>query len=133
MDKKISGLTKNEVKKQIELGNQNVFENDSSNGYWGIFKRNVFTLFNLLNFVIFIALLAVQAWTNTIFFAAIIFNCASGIAIEIRAKKMIDKLYEKDENGNLLIDLVLVILDGGSRDLGTSYELINNVIIPNLG
>ena len=46
---------------------------------------------------------------------------------------MIDKLYEKDENGNLLIDLVLVILDGGSRDLGTSYELINNVIIPNLG
>ena len=49
------------------------------------------------------------------------------------SKKMIDKLYEKDENGNLLIDLVLVILDGGSRDLGTSYELINNVIIPNLG
>ena len=48
------------------------------------------------------------------------------------SKRMIDKLYEKDENGNLLIDLVLVILDGGSRDLGTSYELINNVIIPNL-
>ena len=49
------------------------------------------------------------------------------------SKRMIDKLYEKDENGNLLIDLVSVILDGGSRDLGTSYELINNVIIPNLG
>ena len=49
------------------------------------------------------------------------------------SKRIIDKLYEKDENGNLLIDLVLVILDGGSRDLGTSYELINNVIIPNLG
>ena len=49
------------------------------------------------------------------------------------SKRIIDKLYEKDKNGNLLIDLVLVILDGGSRDLGTSYELINNVIIPNLG
>ena len=49
------------------------------------------------------------------------------------SKRIIDKLYEKDENGNLLIDLVLVILDGNSRDLGTSYELINNVIIPNLG
>ena len=46
------------------------------------------------------------------------------------SKRMIDKLYEKDENGNLLIDLVLVILDGGSRDLGTSYELISNVVIP---
>ena len=33
----------------------------------------------------------------------------------------------------LIIDLVLVILDAGSRDLGTSYELINQVIIPNIG
>ena len=48
-------------------------------------------------------------------------------------KKIINKLLEKDEKGNLLIDLVLIILDGSSRDLGTSYELINNVIIPNLG
>ena len=49
------------------------------------------------------------------------------------SKRIIDKLYEKDENGDLLIDLVLVILDGSNRDLGTSYELINSVIIPNLG
>ncbi len=49
------------------------------------------------------------------------------------AKNIINKLHEKDKDGNLLIDLVLVILDGSSRDLGTSYELINQVIIPNLG
>lgn len=49
------------------------------------------------------------------------------------AKNIIQKLAEVDEAGNALIDMVLVILDGGSRDLGTSYELINNVIIPNLG
>lgn len=49
------------------------------------------------------------------------------------AKNIINKLVEKDNNGDLLIDLVLVILDGSSRDLGTSFELINNVIIPNLG
>lgn len=49
------------------------------------------------------------------------------------SKNIINKLHERDENGELLIDLVLVILDGGSRDLGTSYDLINNVIIPNLG
>lgn len=49
------------------------------------------------------------------------------------AKNIIRKLSEVDENGDALIDLVLVILDGGTRDLGTSYELINNVIIPNLG
>lgn len=49
------------------------------------------------------------------------------------SKGIIKKLNELDEKGNPLIDLVLVILDGGSRDLGTSYELINQVIIPNIG
>jgi len=49
------------------------------------------------------------------------------------SKAIIKKLNELDEEGNPLIDLVLVILDGSSRDLGTSYELINQVIIPNLG
>jgi len=51
----------------------------------------------------------------------------------IHAKGIIKKLNELDSDGNPLIDLVLVILEGGSRDLGTSYELINQVIIPNLG
>lgn len=49
------------------------------------------------------------------------------------SKEIISKLNKLDENNQPLIDLVLVILDGGSRDLGTSYELINSVIIPNLG
>ena len=49
------------------------------------------------------------------------------------AKNIINKLIETKSNGDLLIDLVLVILDGSSRDLGTSYQLINEVIIPNLG
>lgn len=49
------------------------------------------------------------------------------------AKNIIRKLNERDKDGNLLIDLVLVILDGSTRDLGTSYELINSVIVPNLG
>jgi len=49
------------------------------------------------------------------------------------AKNIIRKLNERDEKGNLLIDLVLVILDGSTKDLGTSYELINSVIVPNLG
>lgn len=49
------------------------------------------------------------------------------------AKGIIKKLNELDKDNNPLIDLVLVVLDGSSRDLGTSYELINQVIIPNLG
>lgn len=49
------------------------------------------------------------------------------------SKAIIKKLNELDDEGNPLIDLVLIILDGSTRDLGTSYELINSIIIPNLG
>lgn len=43
------------------------------------------------------------------------------------------KLSELDANGDPLIDLVLVVLDASTKDLGTSYDLINDVIIPCLG
>lgn len=49
------------------------------------------------------------------------------------SKGIIKKLNELDDDGKPLIDLVLVILEGPSKDLGTSYELINQVIIPSLG
>lgn len=46
-----------------------------------------------------------------------------------RHKKLIaEKLQEKDENGNALIDAVLVILDAANRDMGTSYELIEHIV-----
>lgn len=48
-------------------------------------------------------------------------------------RMLVDKLSELDENGDPLIDLVMVILDASSKDLGTSYDLINNIIIPCLG
>jgi len=51
----------------------------------------------------------------------------------LHAKNIIAKLNELDSKRQPLIDLVLVIVDGSTKDLGTSYELINSVIIPNLG
>ena len=48
-------------------------------------------------------------------------------------REIIDKLSELGEDGKPLIDLVVVIMDSSSKDLGTSYDLINNVLIPTLG
>jgi len=57
-----------------------------------------------------------------------------GVVSDERIKRLIlGKLNEMDENGDPLIDLVLVILDASSKDLGTSYDLINNLLIPALG
>lgn len=57
-----------------------------------------------------------------------------GSEIDEHHKDVIKELLQdKDENGDALIDLVLVILDGSTKDLGTSYKLLNEVIIPELG
>lgn len=57
-----------------------------------------------------------------------------GTEIDEHHKEVITELLrEEDDEGNALIDLVLVILDGSTRDLGTSYKILNDVIIPELG
>lgn len=57
-----------------------------------------------------------------------------GTEIDEYHKEVITELLrEEDEDGNALIDLVLVVLDGSTRDLGTSYKILNEVIIPELG
>lgn len=48
------------------------------------------------------------------------------------AKQITKKLSEVDENGTPIIDLVMVVVDGSSRDLHSTYDMINNVIIPSL-
>lgn len=46
-------------------------------------------------------------------------------------KSLIKLLYKEYGEKNGFIDLVLVILDGSSRDMGTTYRLLNEIIIPN--
>ena len=48
-------------------------------------------------------------------------------------EQIIRKLSEGGDNGKLLIDLVLVVLDASSKDLAVSYDVINNTLIPCLG
>lgn len=54
-------------------------------------------------------------------------------ADKIHARNIVKKLTETDENGDALIDMILVIVDASTRDMGTTYALINNVIIPTIG
>lgn len=57
-----------------------------------------------------------------------------GTEVDQHHKDVIRELLrDQDPEGNALIDLVLLILDGSTRDLGTSYEILNDVILPELG
>ena len=50
---------------------------------------------------------------------------------DLRSKDAIQELLEQtDDEGQPLIDLVLVVMDASSKDLGTTYNVLNDVIIP---
>lgn len=56
-------------------------------------------------------------------------------ADERHAKNLIallKKTCTSNQQSYFLVDLVLVIVDGSSRDLGTSYRLLTDVILPNI-
>ena len=120
--KKLNGLTAAEVRKRISQGLVNDFKIDNNNSFWEIVKRNIFTLFNFLNFVIAVLLALVGAWSNLIFFVVIIFNAISGIATEIRAKKMIDKL-------NLLSKEKITVIRSSREQKIMPEEIVINDIL----
>lgn len=91
MQEKILGLTTSEVmelrEKSGETGQRTITKTKTQ-----IFKENIFTLFNLLNFIIAALLFAVGAYSNMVFIAIILLNIFIGIAQELKAKKMVDDL-----------------------------------------
>ena len=53
---------------------------------------------------------------------------------KVHGKKLVDLLYKPyhlESNTYGLIDLVLVIIEGANRDMGTTYKLLNEIIVPN--
>lgn len=59
-----------------------------------------------------------------------------GVEIDqIHKKKMVDLLYKTYGSDGAIygfIDMVLVIIEGSNRDMGTTYTLLNDVVVPNI-
>lgn len=56
-------------------------------------------------------------------------------ADKIHKKKMVDLLYKTYDAGGKtygFVDLVVVIIEGANRDMGTTNTLLNEVIVPNI-
>lgn len=83
---KLKGLSNKEVEEQIQKGNENVIRNNNLKSNKQIIFENVFTLFNLYNLIIAIALFCVKAYTNMFFFLIITINVLIGIIQEIHGK-----------------------------------------------
>lgn len=47
------------------------------------------------------------------------------------SKLLIELLYKEYGENNGWIDLVLVVIEGSNRDMGTTYKLLNEIVVPN--
>ncbi|EOV4158493.1 GTPase family protein [Vibrio cholerae] len=50
---------------------------------------------------------------------------------KVHSRSLVNLLYKGYGEKYGFIDLVLVILDGSSRDMGTTYKLLNEIVVPN--
>lgn len=87
-----TGLTNEEVKHQIENNLVNFDTEVKTKTIGQIISSNVFTLFNMLNSIILLAVLVVGSYKNALFFGVVICNTIISTIQEINSKRVIDKL-----------------------------------------
>lgn len=92
MNYNFRGLSSEEVKKRKAEGKANVSANLKTKSFGRIFYDNICTLFNLINVLLFLALLFVGSYKNMLFMGVVLSNIAIGIFQEIRSKMSVDKL-----------------------------------------
>ena len=127
MEKQLQGLTQMEVKRRIDAGKTNHFKAKTGSSNWEIFRRNVFNSFNMLNFAIFVALIAVQAWSNLFFFGIIVLNAFTGMMTELRARRMIDKLNLMNK------DQIRVVRDGEVTSIDPKDIVLDDIMLLSAG
>ena len=86
------GLTEAEAAEIRQAGGGNKATADPGKSLLRIVADNLFTLFNLLNVLLAVALGLVQAWRNMLFLGVVVSNTLIGTVQEIRAKKTVQRL-----------------------------------------
>ena len=86
------GLTEAQLQERIDKGYINYQKSVTTKSYFAIFRSNVLTLFNFINFFLGCAVLVFGEWKNALFLGLVVFNMVVGIFQEVRAKKTLEKM-----------------------------------------
>ena len=121
------GLTIDEVQDRINSGYVNLIHDKNKKTYFQIFFKNICTYFNLLCFLVAIALICVGAFDNIFFMVIILANTAIGIVQEIRAKKAMEKISLVTQ------PTALVVRDGKHYEIPVKEVVLDDIIEFSLG
>ena len=124
---KLKGLSSKEVEERIKNGQVNSSNTNNLKSNWQIVRDNVFTLFNLFNLIIAIALACVHAYTNMVFILIIIVNVLIGIIQEIHGKNLVKQL------SILTAAKTKVVRDGEEKEININEIVLDDIILLSQG
>ena len=123
----MKGLTNAEVQERVQEGQVNTNEQPITRSYKQIILGNTLTFFNFLNITLFVLILLVGSYKNSMFMGVIICNTVIGIVQEIRAKKTIDELAIMTQAKTI------VIRDDRKWTIATDKLVLDDLIILKAG
>lgn len=121
------GLTSAQVEKQFERGLYNKQPKSQTKTVGQIIKDNTLTLFNFLNIILAIMVIAVGSYKNALFINIVIINTVIGIIQEIKAKKTIDQLSLISQPHTQ------VIRDGKEEEIEIDKIVLSDILILTAG
>src|SRR5512139_1749218 len=117
------GLTSAEVARRMAAGQVNDVPTRSSRSMSEIVRANVFTWFNGIIGTLFVIMLVVGPFQDTLFGFVIVANSAIGILQEWRAKRTLDSLAVVGEARPR------VLRDGAAREVAAEEIVIGDTIL----
>ncbi len=118
-----TGLSAAQVSERMRNGQYNKPVESPTKSVREIILSNVFTYFNLIFFVLAIALILVGSFNNTTFMGVIIVNLLIGIIQEINAKRTLDSLTIMTE------PKAKVIRDGRLFEVSTDKLVLDDLVV----
>lgn len=121
------GLTEAEARARAQAGDANTAGSDTSKKLSEILRDNICTLFNLINALIAVSLIAVGSYKNILFMGVVLCNLAIGIFQEVRAKRALDRLSLESA------PTVRVLRDGRIREIGSQEVVCGDITVLSSG
>lgn len=118
-----TGLTKEQVEDRIKNGLQNGDMDVETKSIKRIVCDNLFTLFNLVNFIMAFSIAMVHSYKNMLFIGVAAWNMLIGTVQEIRSKKVIDKMSILSQ------PKAMVLRDGRQEEISLKEIVLNDLMI----
>lgn len=117
------GLTSKEIeeRKKHNLVNRDMTQKTKS--MKAIVYSNFFTVFNLMNLLLALAVFSVKSYKNMLFLGLVIINTAISTLQEIHSKRVIDKLSVVSDSK------VHVIRDGNEETIGMNEVVLDDIVV----